>query len=360
MSRNEQEMKELLRSLTLAAGAPGAEDEVRALVREKLEGAGELSYDGLGSILCEKSGGAGSPRIMIDGHMDEVGFMVQSISSEGRINFVPLGGWWAHVLLSQRVDIISSDGKVPGVIGSTPPHFLSAGKREKLLGLEDMYIDIGATSAEEAAETGVRIGDTIVPHAEFCELSNPDILSSKAFDNRVGIGLMIETLLEFSSREHPNTIIGVGAAQEEIGCRGAATASEKAAPDVGIVLEGTPADDIPGFTEPQAILGKGPQIRFYDPTAISNRRLADLVGVVAEEAGIEIQLAVRRSGGTDAKSIHLHRSGVPTVVIGVPARYIHSHVSLISWQDYLDTGRLVCELIAGLDSAAVESLTDFS
>ncbi|MCH2583365.1 MAG: M42 family metallopeptidase [Planctomycetes bacterium] len=360
MSRSEQEMKDLLRSLTLAAGAPGAEDEVRALVRENLGGVGELSYDSLGSILCEKSGAADSPRVMIDGHMDEVGFMVQSITKEGRINFVPLGGWWAHVLLSQRVDIVTSGGKVPGVIGSTPPHFLSGKKREQLLELEDMYIDIGADSEEGVSGMGVRIGDTIVPHAEFTELNDPDILSSKAFDNRVGIGLMIETLLEFSSRDHPNTIIGVGAAQEEIGCRGAVTACEKASPDVGIVLEGTPADDIPGFNEPQAILGKGPQIRFYDPTAISNRRLAELVAAIAEKAGIEIQLAVRRSGGTDAKSIHLHRAGVPTVVIGVPARYIHSHVSLISWQDYLNTGRLVRELIAGLDSAAVESLTDFS
>ena len=359
MSRGEPEMKELLRSLTLAAGAPGAEDEVRTLIRENLDGIGEMSCDGLGSILCEKPGDADSPRVMIDGHMDEVGFMVQSITAEGRVNFVPLGGWWAHVLLSQRVDIITSGGKVPGVIGSTPPHFLTSKKREQLLELEDMYIDIGAASGEEASGMGVQIGDTIVPHAEFCELKNPDILSSKAFDNRVGIGLMIEALLEFSSRQHPNTIIGVGAAQEEIGCRGAVTACEKASPDVGIVLEGTPADDIPGFTESQAILGKGPQIRFYDPTAISNRRLAEFVTGVAAEAGIEIQLAVRRSGGTDAKSIHMHRSGVPTVVIGVPARYIHSHVSLISWQDYLNTAKLVFELIGRLDSAVVESFRDF-
>jgi len=360
MSRGEQEMKDLLRSLTMAAGAPGAEDEVRTLIRENIEGVGEISYDNLGSILCEKEGTATAPRVLVDGHMDEVGFMVQSITKEGLVNFVPLGGWWAHVLLSQRVDIITADGKVPGVIGSTPPHFLSGKKREQLLKLEDMYIDIGVTTDEAAAGLGVRIGDTIVPHAEFSELGDPDILSAKAFDNRVGIGLMIEALLEFSSREHPNTIIGVGAAQEEIGCRGAVTASEKASPDVGIVLEGTPADDLPGFSEPQAILGKGPQIRFYDPTAISNRRLAELVAQVAEDADIEIQLAVRRSGGTDAKSIHTHRGGVPTVVIGVPARYIHSHVSLINWQDYLNTGRLVRELIARLDSATVANLTDFS
>ena len=212
MSRGEPEMKELLRSLTLAAGAPGAEDEVRTLIRENLDGIGEMSCDGLGSILCEKPGDADSPRVMIDGHMDEVGFMVQSITAEGRVNCVPLGGWGAHVLRCQRVDIITSGGKVPGVIGSTPPHFLTSKKREQLLELEDMYIDIGAASGEEVSGMGVQIGDTIVPHAEFCELKNPDILSSKAFDNRVGIGLMIEALLEFSSRQHPNTIIGVGAA----------------------------------------------------------------------------------------------------------------------------------------------------
>jgi endoglucanase len=357
--RNENDVKDLLRRLTLAAGAPGAEDEVRAILRETLAGTGEVRYDRLGSILCEKRGSADFPRIVLDGHMDEVGFMVQSITSEGKLLFVPLGGWWGHVLLGQRVDVVTEQGKVPGVVGSKPPHFLSAEERNKVLQLEDMYIDVGAADAEQVSRLGVQVGDTVVPHATFEEMGVSDILSSKAFDNRAGIGVLCEVLLELRSRPHPNTVIGVGAVQEEVGSRGAATASELARPDVGLVLEGTPADDLPGFTERQAVLGKGPQIRFYDPTAISNRALVRFVKKTAEDAGIAVQFAVRRSGGTDAKSVHVHRSGVPTVVIGVPARYIHSHVSLIHWRDYLAARDLVLELVARLDAAAVRSFTDF-
>ncbi len=352
--------KDLLKRLTLAAGAPGAEDEVRAIVRETIDGVGTISHDRLGSILCEKKGSSETPRVVLDGHLDEVGFMVQSITSEGRINFVPLGGWWAHVLLGQRVDVVTEGGKVPGVVGSKPPHFLSAKERDGLVKLENMYIDVGAANAEEVDALGIALGDTIVPHVEFVELGPPDILSSKAFDNRVGIGLMCETLLTMRDREHPNTLIGVGAVQEEVGCRGAVTASEVARPDVGIILEGTPADDLPGFSERQAILGKGPQIRLFDPTAISNRRLVRFVQAVAADAGIDVQIAVRRSGGTDARSVHLHGRGVPTVVIGIPARYIHSHVSLICWRDYEAAKNLLAELVSKLDTDTVAQFTEFS
>ena len=358
--RSETDIKDLLRRLTLAAGAPGAEDEVRSIMREAIDDVGEISHDRLGSILCEKQGSAPSPRISLDGHLDEVGFMVQSVSEEGRINFVPLGGWWAHVLLGQRVDIVTEDGKVPGVIGCKPPHFLTKAERNRVLDLESMYIDVGATSRDEVGELGVHLGDTVVPHTTFEELASKDILSGKAFDNRVGIGLLCETLLGLGDIDHPNTVIGVGAVQEEVGCRGAGTASEIARPDVGVILEGTPADDIPGVRERQAVLGKGPQIRLYDPTAISNRRLVRFVEQVAKDTDIDVQLAVRRSGGTDAKSVHLHGRGVPTVVIGVPARYIHSHVSLVHWRDYLSTRDLLREVLGRLDADAVAAFTDFS
>jgi len=223
-----------------------------------------------------------------------------------------------------------------------------------------MYVDVGAASREEAAAMGVRVGDTIVPHAEFIELAARDILSSKAFDNRAGVGLLCETLLALAHVRHPNTVVGVGAVQEEVGCRGAHTASALARPDVALVLEGTPADDLPGFTERQAVLGKGPQIRFLDPTAISNRRLVRLVEEVAQANGIPVQLAVRRSGGTDAKAIQPRSGGVPTVVIGVPARYIHTHVSLIHWRDYLAAAELVLAVVTRLDRRTVEGIVDFS
>ncbi len=352
--------KKLLERLTLAPGAPGAEDAVRDIVREQLEGVGPLSYDRLGSVICEKKGGARAPRVVLDAHMDEVGFMVQSVTDEGKLRFVPLGGWWGHVLLGQRVDVAAQTGTVPGVIGSKPPHFLAPGERDKVISLDKMYIDVGAGRREEVEKLGIQVGDPVVPHGEWVEMGVDGVLSSKAFDNRVGVGLLCEALGALQGVDHPNTVVGVAAVQEEVGCRGAITASAGAAPDVAVVLEGTPADDLPGFTERQGVLGRGPQVRLFDPTAISNRRLVRVVEDVAREQGIDIQLAVRRSGGTDARSIHTHGLGVPTVVVGVPARYIHTHASLIQWRDYQASHQLVVALLSRLDEPTVASLTDFA
>ena len=198
-----------------------------------------------------------------------------------------------------------------------------------------------------------------MPCAEFREMAVPDVLSGKALDNRIGVSLMCETLMALADRDHPNTVIGVGAVQEEIGMRGAGTASEIAGPDVGLVLECSPADDLPGESERQGSLGSGPQLRLFDPTAVPNRRLVRFVESVANDCGIEIQLAVRRTGGTDAGAIHRSRHGVPTVVVAVPARYIHSHVSLMNWQDYLAARKLVLEVIMRLDAARAEEFTRF-
>jgi endoglucanase len=352
----ETDSKDLLRRLSLAAGPPGGEDEVRGCVRRELEGLGAIRYDRLGSLLCEKRGASDAPRVVLDSHLDEVAFMIQSISAEGRLSFVTLGNWWEHVLLGQRVEVLTDKGKLSGVIGCKPPHFLGAAEKEKVLPLESMYIDLGSTDRAQVEALGVRIGDLAVPSSGFQEMPVAGVLSGKALDNRAGVALMCETLAALREREHPNTVIGVAAVQEELGGRGAATSCELSRPDVAIVLECTPADDLPGASEPQAVLGRGPQIRFFDPTAVSNRRLVRLVAEVASEVAVDVQMAVRRSGGTDAGQIHRSHAGVPTVVIGVPARYIHSHVSLLHWQDYLAARQLTVELVARLDAERVGAL----
>ncbi len=355
---NVQPSRDLLRQLAEASGPPGAEQEVREIVKKAISPPGEVSFDRLGSILCEKQGSSSTPRVAVEAHLDEVGFMVQSITSQGFLRFIPLGGWWGHVLPSQRVDILTESGKIPGIIGSTPPHFLSPAEREKVQRIEDMLIDVGAGSESEIEAMGIRVGDPIAPHSKFVEMAAPDILSCKAFDNRVGVGSMCETMNRLTETSHPNTVIAVGAVQEEVGCRGAITATEMARPDVALILEGTPADDV-GPGEGQGVVGKGPQVRLFDPTAISNRRLVRFMESVAKEVGIDLQLAVRRSGGTDAKSIHVSRIGVPTVVIGVPARYIHTHVSLIHWRDYKQTIDLTVAAVERLDEATVNGLVEF-
>jgi endoglucanase len=248
---------------------------------------------------------------------------------------------------------------VPGVIGATPPHFLSPEQRKQVLDADKMYVDIGASERAQVEALGVRVGDPVVPAAEFREMAVDHVLGGKALDNRLGVALMCEMLLALRNRDHPNTVIGVGAVQEEIGMRGAGTASELARPDVAIILECTPADDVPGQAQRQAALGRGPQIRLFDPTAVSNRRLVAFVESVAAECGIDIQLAVRRSGGTDAGSIQRSRAGVPTVVVGVPARYIHSHFGLFDWRDYEASRQLVLEVVLHLDAARASRLTHF-
>ena len=348
---------ELLEELTQADAIPGHEEEIREIFHSHLQGIGDIQKDRLGSIYCTKSGSAANPRILLDSHMDEVGFIVQHVTAAGYVKFLTVGGWWAHTLLAQRVNIMTRQGKATGVIGSTPPHLLSAGSRDKVLDIKDLYIDIGADSAEQAMEEyGVKPGCPIVPYDPFMPMRNPSLFSAKAFDNRVGVGLVIETLQQLG--DHPNTLIGTGSVQEEVGLRGARTVTAAVDPDVAIVLEGPPADDLPGSSSDtlQGRLGGGVQIRLYDPSMIANPRLTELTIETATAHQIPHQIAVRTSGGTDAGAIHQVGRGVPSIVLGVPARYVHSHVSIINIDDYRATLDLLLHLIPRLDSTAVDNL----
>jgi putative aminopeptidase FrvX len=350
----------LLQELTEAHAVPGHEEEVRAIFVDELESHGELSCDGIGSVFCERGEG---PRVMVTGHMDEVGFLVQNITGEGFLQFVPVGGWWEHSLLSQRVELRTRRGdKILGVVASRPPHFLPAAQRSQVIPIEQLYIDVGASSREEAErEMGIHLGDPIAPVSAFTAMAREDYYMAKAFDNRVGMAAAIQSGQILGESYHPNHLILAGTVMEEVGLRGAKTAAHLARPDVAIVLEGPPADDAPGFhrAESQGRLGGGVQIRLFDPTAITNPRLAALAVQVAKDEGIPYQVTVRRSGGTDAGSIHLSGAGVPSIVLGVPARYIHSHNSIIDLNDYLAMVALTTALVRRLDQSHVNALTAY-
>ncbi len=345
---------ELLKSLTQADGIPGYETEVREIFRDAVSDVGPIGTDGLGSIFCERAGNVEQPRILLDSHLDEIGFVVQSVTDNGFVKFLPLGGWWAHTLLAQRVTITTKLGKVPGVVGSTPPHLLS-GSRDKVLDMKDLFIDIGAESEEQAAEAfGVLPGCPIAPYGPFMPLKNDKLFSAKAFDNRVGVAIVIEALLKLD--EHPNTVIGAGSVQEEVGLRGAKTMAASVEPDLAIVLEGPPADDTPGLSvgSTQGKLGGGVQIRIIDSSMIVNPKLADFAIETAKRHEIPYQLGVRQSGGTDGGAIHQSGRGVPSVVLGVPSRYIHSHVSIINIDDYTAALDLTMHLAREIDASALE------
>jgi putative aminopeptidase FrvX len=346
----------LLETLTQADAVPGHEDEVRRIFRSRLAAMGELGEDRLGSVFCTKPGAAETPRILLESHMDEVGFVVHRITPAGLVKFLPLGGWWAHVLPAQRVRILTPRGKVQGVIGARPPHVLKPAEREKVQDMSELFIDVGAASQEEAAAFGIAPGQPVVPLSPFQALSNPNVLSSKAFDNRVGVALVIETLEELS--DHPNTVIGAGSVQEEVGMRGAGTMTRLVEPDLAIVIEGPYADDAPATDRSavQSRLGGGVHVRLYDSTMIPNPRLCEFVIQTARSHGIPHQPAVWAAGGTDAAAIHQARRGVPTIVLGVPVRYIHSHVSLVHLDDYLAAKELLLHLLRSLDRPAADAI----
>ena len=251
----------LLRKLTNAHSVPGFEDEVREIFRQELDGLGTLGNDRLGSTFCENFEPSQSARVLVAGHMDEVGFRVQAITSAGFLTFVPLGGWWGHNLLAQRVEIKTRIGrKITGVIASKPPHFLTKAERGKVQELDAMFIDVAASSADEVKEWGIQIGDPVAPMSHFEKSAHPHRYLAKAFDNRVGMAGAIEVGRDLLGKEEGNLIVA-GTVQEEVGLRGARTLANQAKPDVAIVLEGPPADDTPGQDLSTCLLYTSPSPR---------------------------------------------------------------------------------------------------
>jgi len=349
----------LLKELTEAHAVPGSEEEVRAIIRKHMAPIAEIEQDRLGSIVCRKKGTAERPRVMLPGHMDEIGFMVKFITDEGFLRFTNLGGWYPGTMLGHPVVIKGTKGKVPGVIGSKPPHLLDEEERKNLPKREDMFIDIGASSRKEAEENfGIRMGDSIVPVTEFSHMRNRDFLMAKAWDDRVGCAVFIEVLKALAGQKHPNTVYGVGTIQEEVGLRGATTARNVVDPDLCLVLESGLALDVPGSKkeEGQGALGKGPQIYLRDSGMIAHRRFLDFVLDVAKKHRIPVQLSVLERGATDGGPIHLHSRGVPSLFLGVPARYIHSHVGIIHARDFDRAVRLIVAVVKRLDAKTLERL----
>ncbi|MFC7365536.1 MULTISPECIES: M42 family metallopeptidase [Bhargavaea] len=355
------EQLQMLKDLTDAKGIPGNEREPREVMKRYIEPfADSIGYDGLGSLIAEKKGDPEGPRVLVAGHLDEVGFMVSKIDDKGFLSFQTVGGWWSQVMLAQRVTIVTRDGsELTGVIGSKPPHILSADARKKPVDIKDMFIDIGASSKEEVMEWGVRPGDMVTPYFEFTVMNNPDYLLAKAWDNRIGCAIAIDVLRKLKDEQHPNTVFSAGAVQEEIGLRGARTVAAKVKPDIGFAVDVGIAGDTPGVSSKEASgkMGDGPQIVLFDASMVSHKGLRDLVVDTAEEQGIPYQFETIPGGGTDAGSIHLANEGVPSLAICIPTRYIHSHAAILHKKDYKHAVQLIVEVIKKLDRETVDRLT---
>ncbi|OIJ12459.1 peptidase M28 [Anaerobacillus alkalilacustris] len=355
-----QETLQLFKTLTELQGAPGFEHQVRKFVRGELEKyTNEIIQDRLGSIFGVKRGDEKGPKVMVAGHMDEVGFMVTSISEKGLIRFQTLGGWWSQVLLAQRVQIITDNGPVIGVIGSIPPHLLDEAKRNKPMEIKNMYIDIGADDKVDAQDIGVKPGQQIVLICPFTPMANNKKILAKAWDNRYGCGLAIELLKELKDETTPNVLYSGATVQEEVGLRGAQTAANLIEPDIFYALDASPANDASGEKDAFGHLGKGALLRIFDRSMITHRGMREFLLDIAETNNIPYQYFIS-PGGTDAGKVHLSGSGVPSAVIGICSRYIHTSSSIIHVDDYAAAKEFIIKLVKNTDKTVVETIRNNS
>lgn len=351
----------VLKRMTESFGPSGFERETARVIKEyMMDYSDNILTDKLGSVVFVARGSSERPHVLLAGHIDEVGFVVSGIDeSTGFLSFNPLGGWWDQVLLSQRVIVRTEKGDLHGVIAAKPPHLLTDEERQKVVEKRNMYIDIGVTSGKEAVEAGVKIGDPVIPWSPFQLARNGEVAMGKAFDDRIGAFVIMDTMRRIKEDDisHPNTIYGAATVQEEVGARGAQTVAHIVDPDVAIVIEVDIAGDVPGIkpSEAPTKMGKGPSLCTYDSSMIPNQPLKEFVIKTAREASIPLQLSQVARGGTDAGRIHLNRAGCPSVVIGIPTRHIHSHVGMLSLNDVENAVKLMIELVKRLDADTVNS-----
>ncbi|MBM7585025.1 putative aminopeptidase FrvX [Bacillus pakistanensis] len=352
------ETLELFKTLTELPGAPGNEHAVRKFMKEQLaKYSDEVVQDGLGGVFGVKIGKENGPTVMVAGHMDEVGFMVTSITDNGMLRFQTLGGWWSQVLLAQRVQIITDSGPVIGVIGSIPPHLLGEDQRKRPMDIKNMLIDIGADDKEDVERIGIKPGQQIVPICPFTPMANEKKILAKAWDNRYGCGLSIELLKELEKVEHQNVVYSGATVQEEVGLRGAQTAANMIKPDIFFALDASPANDMSGDKKEFGQLGKGALLRILDRSMVTHKGMKEFILDTAESNNIPYQYFVSQ-GGTDAGRVHISNEGIPSGVIGICSRYIHTHASMIHIDDYAAAKELITKLVKNCDQTTIDSIRD--
>ncbi len=343
-----------LLELLTAPGPSGYETAPAAAWRDTAKNFAEVTGDTLGSSLARVPGTGGGPLLAVVGHIDEIGLIVTHVSDEGFLHFIGVGGWDAQILVGQRVELATRGGRVLGVIGKKPIHLLKEDDRKKVAEVKDLHIDVGAKDGDEAREL-VRIGDVAVIAGEPVELPNGR-LASRSLDNRLGAYVALEAArLVAQDGGAPGEVVAVASVQEEITFAGARTTAYALEPDVAVVVDVTHATDAPGI-EVREIgkheLGSGPVI---ERGSIISPAVFELLHDTAEAEGIPFTIAASaRSTGTDADAVHISRAGIPTGVVSIPLRYMHSPVELVQLDDVEATAKLLAAFARRLDEASFE------
>ncbi|HID47672.1 MAG TPA: M42 family peptidase [Methanothermococcus okinawensis] len=344
---------EYLQELSLAHGISGREDSVRGIMERELKKyCEEVFTDRFGNLIARI--GDRGPKLMLAAHMDEIGLMVKYIDEKGFLKFVKVGGINDQMLLNQKVIIHTEDGKgIVGVLGSKPPHKMKDEERNRMIKSEDMFIDVGAKDRRDAKRMGIDIGAWATFKSEFDILGNNRV-TCKAFDDRAGCAILLEVARRVNKEDLNCQLYLVGTVQEEVGLKGAKTSAFRINPDVAIALDVTICGDHPGIKIEDAPveLGKGPVVCIVDSAGrglIAHRDLLRMIEDVSKRYNIPVQYEVGEGGTTDGTAIHLTREGIPTGVISVPARYIHTPVEVIDLSDLENTADLIVRCIEVVD-----------
>ena len=338
-------LSENLEKLSNTCGVTGREEDVRKLMIKLMKPyVDDIAVDKLENLIAIKKGKNGAPKVMLAAHMDEVGLMVKTITKDGFVQFAKMGGIDDRILLAQKVVIHSQNGPLQGIIGAKPPHIQKEEERKKIVTYDHLFIDIGAENLKDAAKMGVKVGDPVSFDVQYAKIGK-DVVTGKAFDDRAGCAIMIETLKQVKNTDC--TVCAVGTVQEEVGLRGAATATFGVDPDIGIALDVTVAGDVPGVREfdTSVKMGKGPVITVADSGLITHPKVLRMLMDAAEENKIGYQLETGLPGATDAARISLSRQGVPSGTISVATRYIHSPVGMLSLNDAENSAKLTAATI---------------
>jgi len=356
----EKERLKFLKQLSETSGISGNEKEVAQLfASEAKDFSDRIEYDNLGSVIAYAKGVEGEPTVLITGHLDEVGFLINRIEDSGLLRLHPIGGWWGHVLLAELMKVKTRDGKEYfGVTGAQPPHGMTAEQKNKVLEIKDMYLDMGVTDKKMIEALGIRVGDTVTPYTEFRVLNDGKTLLGKAWDDRIGAAVGLEVLKNLKGVPHKANLAVAGTVQEEVGLRGAKTASYHVHPDIAFALDVTMSYDLPGSPNNPTKLGTGVALSVMDGSVIAHRGLFDFVEKVAKEKGIKYTYDLLTAGGTDSGEMHKQFDGIINMTISLPCRYFHSHVSLINEDDYLQAVALMTEIVKAIDKSVVKDLKE--
>jgi putative aminopeptidase FrvX len=342
-------LPETLRRLLTAPGPSGYEQAPAAVFRDAAAAFAEIAYDSVGSTVARVSGAGDGPFVAVVGHIDEIGLIVHHIDDDGFLWLTGVGGWDPVILVGQRVEIAARDGRVTGVVGKKPIHLLKDDERKKAPELKHLHIDIGARDGDDARAM-VRIGDVAVIAGEPVELPN-DRVVARSMDNRLGCFVALEAArLVAEAGDAPGDMAAVAVAQEEITFGGARTTAYSLRPDIAVVVDVTHASDAPGSDEKETgrhKFGSGPVLQrgsTLDPTVF------ELLHAAGEAEGIPFTLAASaRSTGTDADAFHISRGGIPSAVVSVPLRYMHSPVEMVQLDDVENAARLIAAFVRRLD-----------